>query len=180
MGNRRIASAARIKAAALAHRTVLNFADGGSLVLRGASPHDEETARAAQQGDLANLVEGRGLLADFGLLGSDGMPSDVDGIMGLSSMIYAANLASLCAVSLDGVDGEDGNPLPADTLGLFALMMADSDATRQITDWALAPPAFWADEGNVLGSPSNVSGQVAQSPNQQTPINPELASVSDL
>jgi hypothetical protein len=178
MGNRRIASAARIKAAALAHRTVLNFVEGGTLVLRGASPHDEESARAAQQGDLSDLIEGRVLLEDYGLLGTDGMPSDVNGLMGLSSMIYAANLASICAVSLVEVEGEDGFPLPASTIGLFAMMMADSDATRQITDWALAPPAFWSDEGNVLGSPSSVSGQVAPSPNQPTPINPEQVSAS--
>jgi hypothetical protein len=68
--------------------------------------------------------------------------------------------------------------LPKTALSIFALMMADSDATRQISDWALAPPVFWSEEGNVLGSPSSAFGQVAPSPNPSIPTPPEPQSVS--
>ena len=174
---RTIASAARLRSAALAHETKLRFAEGGSITLRGVQVMDEESARAAQQSDIADMAEGGGLLVSYGLIDANALPADVHGMIGLSSMLYAAHLAARCAKSLDGFCGDDGQALTADAISLFAIMMQERDAARQLTDWALSPPAFWADEGNVSGSPSNTSGGAAQSPTQTaTALEPQSAS----
>lgn len=173
---RTIASAARLRSAALAHETTLRFADGGMITLRGVQVVDEESARAAQQSDIADMDEGGGLLVSYGLIEANALPSDVHGMIGLSSMLYAAHLAARCVKSLDGFCGEDGAALKPDAVSLFAIMMQERDAARQLTDWALAPPAFWADEGNVSGSPSSTSGGAAQSPTEPaTALEPQSA-----
>jgi hypothetical protein len=173
---RTIASAARLRSAALAHETKLHFAEGGSITLRGVQVVDEESARAAQQSDIADMDEGGGLLVSYGLIEANALPSDVHGMIGLSSMLYAAHLAARCATGLDGFRGDDGKDLKPDAISLFAIMMQERDAARQLTDWALAPPAFWADEGNVSGSPSNSSGGAAQSPTEPaTALEPQSA-----
>ncbi|CAN1564304.1 hypothetical protein MCERH10_02824 [Caulobacteraceae bacterium] len=163
---RTIASAARLRSAALAHETYLSFDGGGSITLRGVQVVDEESARAAQQSDIADMDEGGGLLVSYGLIEANALPADVHGMIGLSSMLYAAHLAARCAKSLNGFAGDDGTALKPDAISLFAIMFQERDAARQLTDWALAPPAFWADEGNVSGSPSNTFGGAAQSPTE--------------
>lgn len=161
---RTIASAKRLREAAFRHETVLVFAGGGSIALRGVHVVDEESARAAQQSDIADMSAGQGLLAAYGLIDATVFPDDVAGLMGLSSLLYAAHLAARCAKSLTGFADEDGQALKPEAHALFAIMMQERDAARQLTDWALAPPAFWADEGNASGSPSNTFGGAAQSP----------------
>lgn len=161
---RSIASAARLRAAALAHSTTLTFVGGGSITLRGVHVVDEEAARAAQHSDIADMDVGQGLLADYGLIDPVAFPDDFHGLMGLSSILYAAHLAARCATALSGFTDDKGAPLKADARSLFAIMMQERDAARQLTDWAMSPPAFWAAEGNGLGSPSSTSGGAAQSP----------------
>jgi hypothetical protein len=163
---RTIASAARLRAAALAHETTLSFDGGGSITLRGVHVVDEESARAAQQSDVADMAEGEGLLVSYGLIAAGALPEDLHGMIGLSSMLYAAHLAARCAKSLSGFVGDVGQELKPDARSLFAIMMQERDAARQLTDWALSPPAFWTDEGNVSGSPSNITGGAAQSPTE--------------
>lgn len=174
---RTIASAKRLREAAFRHETTLLFQDGGSITLRGVHVMDEESARAAQQSDIADMDAGQGLLAAYGLLDANVFPDDIAGLMGLSSFLYAAHLAARCAKSLTGFAGEDGEDLKPEPHALFAIMMQERDAARQLTDWAMAPPAFWSDEGNVSGSPSSSSGGAAQSP-IPTVTDPALASAS--
>jgi hypothetical protein len=172
---RRIASAARLAMAARTHRTVLQFKEGGSLTLRGATVLQEEQARGLQQGEIADMVAGRGLLSRYGLADQVGA-AGADQILGLSGMLYAAHLGALCAVALEDIESEDGTPLAPDATGLFALMAQDSDACQQLVGWSLAPPAFWTDEGNVSGLPSPAHGPAA--PNPQTSPERESASAS--
>jgi hypothetical protein len=165
-GPRRIASAARVKFAALAHRTQLAFPAGGAVHVRGILPHDEETARAGQQTDIADLAAGTGLIYDLGLVEAGALPRDTNEVIGLSSLLYTAHLLARCGVEVVDLQDEDGAPLALTPHAMFSLLMADSDAARLCSDWALAPEMYWAKEGNVSGSLSNPSGVAAQNPAQ--------------
>lgn len=169
---RRLAAPARLREKSRARVSVLEFAQGGAIVLRAPLPLDEETARAEGSADLHDLVEGAGRLAAFGLVEAGVLPQTVSQSIGLSNMVIAAHLASLCFMEWRDITDELDAPLGSRPEDILSVMLQDHDASRTICDWSIARRAFWATEGNVLGSPSSASGAAGHPSDTIPPVTP--------